>query len=80
MIFIFMPIFLFFVSLSLHSFYASLGAIAIGLWIGAVFQTAWEDGKRQVRNKENRRKMYYEVLQEEKNDNEYSIISWEDKK
>ena len=69
-----------FIGLQLHNFYTLTVAIAIGVFVGMVVQLCWADAKRKLSTKSNIKKMNYETYLQEKYDNEYGIIFWEDKK
>lgn len=54
-------------------------AILAGLFIGSILQLCWSDGKSKVNDKTQYRKMINDVKKQEKYDNEWGIIDWEDR-
>lgn len=54
-------------------------AILAGLFIGSILQLCWSDGKSKVSDKTQYRKMINDVKKQEKYDNEWGTIDWEDR-
>lgn len=54
-------------------------AIMAGIFIGTCLQLCWSDGKARINNTKLKKRMQEQIKEQEKYDNDYGIIDYEDK-
>ena len=59
--------------------YTMFVAVLLGIFLGTIGQICWSGSKHQVRSKDNIKNMISETKKQEKYDNDYGIIDYEDK-
>ena len=76
MVFIITLLFCIYVGLSSDTL---LMGIIIGIYLGTILQLCWGKAKYETSSKERRRKMYQEIKEQDRYDNDWGIIKHKDK-